>query len=298
MTASPALEDATTADSGRAALVPLLELPEFCASQVRGAGMPPVLEKRYGGPLLVPLRTDRPTVVANFVTTLDGIVAFGSGDLSGGGVVSGFHEPDRFVMGLLRALADVVVIGAGTLAGTTAHRWIAQHAHPASASAFEEWRATMGLAPRPTTVVVTATGNVPVRHPGLNDPSIPAVIATTPTGAQRLADADLPANVTVEPIGPGPRLAGSDVLALAERLGARLVLSEGGPHLVGELVGSDLLDELFLTLAPQLAGRAGERLGLVEGVALPPHDTRWQDLVSIRGSSNHLFLRYRRRSAV
>jgi riboflavin biosynthesis pyrimidine reductase len=298
MTALPAIEDATAADAARAPLVPLLELPSLSTPEIRGTGMPAVLERRYGGPLLVPLRADRPTVVANFVTTLDGVVAFGSGDLSGGGVVSGFHEPDRFVMGLLRALADVVVIGAGTLAGTTAHRWIAEHAHPASASAFEEWRATMGLAPKPTTVVVTGSGKVPVGHPGLNDPSIPAVIATTPTGAQRLADADLPASVTVESIGPGPRLAGSDVLDLARQLGARLVLSEGGPHLVGELVGSDLLDELFLTVAPQLAGRAGERLGLVEGVALPPHDTRWQDLVSIRGSANHLFLRYRRRSAV
>jgi hypothetical protein len=118
---------------------------------MRGGGMPNVLQRRYGRPLLVPLHTDRPTVIANFVSTLDGIVALGQGRLSGGGLISGFHEPDRFVMGLLRALADVIVVGAGTLRGSSGHGWTAERVHPESASAFAAWRAEMGLAQHPTT---------------------------------------------------------------------------------------------------------------------------------------------------
>ena len=264
--------------------------------ETRGSGMPTDLERRYGGRLTIPLHQKRPTVIANFVSTIDGIVALGTGELAGGGLISGFHEPDRFVMGLLRALADVVVVGAGTLRGSDAHRWTPAHVHPASAASFAAWRESMGLAPVPTTVIVTAGGDIPSDHLGLVDPSIPVVVATTPAGASRLARADLGANVVVRAVDGTEALTAHDVLSLASADGARLVLTEGGPHLLGSFVGADLLDELFLTVSPQLVGRAGpERLGLVEGVALPPSDGRWQDLVSIRRSTDHLFLRYRRR---
>jgi riboflavin biosynthesis pyrimidine reductase len=261
----------------------------------RGANMPPNLARRYGGRLHVPLRPDRPTVIANFVSSIDGIVALGSGALSGGGLISGFHEPDKFVMALLRALADVVVIGAGTLRGSAGHGWTAQRVKPELASDFATWRDGMGLAPHPTTIIVTRGGGVPAEHPGLADPDVPVVIATTPDGAARLRRVELAAHVKVETIGDGSPLNGTDIVALVERLGGRLVLSEGGPHLLAELLADDVVDELFLTVAPQLVGRAEERIGLVEGIGLRPGDARWQDLVSVRRSTDHLFLRYRRR---
>jgi riboflavin biosynthesis pyrimidine reductase len=266
---------------------------------VRGLGMPGDLERRYGGPLIVPLRPDRPTIIANFVTTLDGIVALGGGDLSGGGLISGFHEPDRFVMALLRTLADVVVVGAGTVRGSSDHRWTGDYIHPASAKALSEWRASMGLVERPTTVIVSGGGNLPLVHDGLNDPAVPVLIATTPAGAARLRGAPIAEHVAIESIGSGSRLTGEDIMGLAACRGARLVLTEGGPHLLGEIVRSDLLDELFITVSPQLVGRDGVgRLGLVEGLALAPPDSRWHELASARRSSDHLFLRYRRRDAV
>jgi len=275
----------------------LFDVPDRSAAAVRGLGMPAELERRYGGPLLVPLRDDRPAVIANFVSTLDGIVALGGGDLSGGGLISGFHEPDRFVMGLLRALADIVVVGAGTVRGSTDHAWIAEHVHPRSAEAFAAWRAEMGLPPKPTTVIVSASGDVRLEHPGLNDPAIPIVVATTVAGAERLSDqrtAGRSDHVSIEALGSGTSLPGDDIVALGGRLGARLILTEGGPHLLGELVESHVVDELFLTLAPQLVGRRGaERLGLVEGLALSPDSARWQELRSVRRSTDHLFLRYR-----
>ena len=285
--------DRPTADHGNALDV-LFDRTDEVRGPVRGEGMPEELERRYGGPLLVPLRSDRPTVIANFVSTLDGIVALGSGDLSGGGLISGFHEPDRFVMGLLRALADVVVVGAGTVRGSSGHGWIAEYVHRESAGAFAAWRAAMGLAARPTTLIVTGSGDIPVEHGGLTDPTIPVVIATTPRGAERLRGARLGNHVAVEAVGSGGALTGDDVISVAESRGARLVLTEGGPHVLGELVRDGVLDELFLTLAPQLVGRgAAGRLGLVEGVALAPEDSRWHELVSVRRSTDHLFLRYR-----
>jgi riboflavin biosynthesis pyrimidine reductase len=63
---------------------------------------------------------------------------------------------------------------------------------------------------------------------------------------------------------------------------------------VGSLVAADLVDEIFLTLAPQVIGRAGDRLGLVEGVGLAPGEARWHELASVKRAGEHLFLRYRR----
>ena len=263
------------------------------AAEARGDQMPADLEARYGGRLLVPLATDRPTVIANFVSTLDGVVALGAGESTGGGPISGFHEPDRFVMGLLRSVADVVLIGAGTLRGSTTHRWTPAHVHPASAASFARWRAQMGLSAEPTTIIVSAGGDLPLDHPGLNDPDIPVVVSTTPAGAVRLRAAGADRHLVVERSGNGQHLAADEILALTARLGARLVLCEGGPHLFGQLAAADLVDELFLTVAPQVVGRSGGRLGLVEGVALPA-SSRWQSLVSVHRSTDHLFLRYRR----
>jgi riboflavin biosynthesis pyrimidine reductase len=72
-------------------------------------------------------------------------------------------------------------------------------------------------------------------------------------------------------------------------------VSEAGPLLFGQLVRAGLVDELFLTVSPQLAGRdAGHpRVPLVDGAALWPDAPRWARLASARSAGDHLFLRYR-----
>ena len=82
--------------------------------------------------------------------------------------------------------------------------------------------------------------------------------------------------------------------ALAAR-GARLVLCEGGPHLFGQLLDARLVDELFLTMAPQIAGRsdAAPRLSLVEGTAFDVPKARWGQITDLRRAADHLFTRYR-----
>jgi hypothetical protein len=57
----------------------------------------------------------RPYVIGNFVSTIDGVVSFEIPGESGCGDISGFNEADRFIMGLLRASVDAVIVGAGTL---------------------------------------------------------------------------------------------------------------------------------------------------------------------------------------
>ena len=80
--------------------------------------------------------------------------------------------------------------------------------------------------------------------------------------------------------------------ALRER-GHALILSEGGPTIFGALVAAGLVDELFLTVSPLLAGRAGKpRPALVEGIELLPEIVRRARVLSVRRHDDHLFLRY------
>jgi riboflavin biosynthesis pyrimidine reductase len=89
-----------------------------------------------------------------------------------------------------------------------------------------------------------------------------------------------------------------DVLAmlrlLADDYGVRVALNEGGPLVLASFLAADAVDELFLTLAPQLVGRTREtpRRALVEGVAFSPHDAPNAQILSVKQAKNHLFLRY------
>ena len=262
----------------------------------RGGPLPPSLAGRFPGELSIALATERPTIVANFVSTLDGVVALDPSEPNaGGGEISGFSDADRFMMALLRALADVVVVGAGTVRVGRRHVWTAAHVQPALAEAFAAWRSGLGLTPQPTTIVVTASGNLDPSHAGLNAPDVPVIVATTRAGADGLARLPLPPNVRVASLGDEARVPVGALLQLIRETGARLALCEGGPHLFGEFLRGGLVDELFLTIAPQLAGRddAIHRLALVEGTSFGEGHGRWASLASIRRAGDDLFLRYR-----
>jgi len=145
------------------------------AARARG-GLTAALADRYGGDLWIPLRDSAPTVIANFVTSLDGVVSYQTPDAMGGGEISGFYEPDRFVMGILRSLADVVLIGAGTVRATPKHRWVPEHVSRAYAADFAEVRSRLGLRPQPLVAVLSASADIDLAHPGLSDPQVPVLI--------------------------------------------------------------------------------------------------------------------------
>jgi len=87
------------------------------------------------------------------------------------------------------------------------------------------------------------------------------------------------------------------VLSLLWARGFRRVLSEGGPSVLGSFLRDGLVDELFLTLSPRIAGRdagsGARRLGLVEGQAFAPSALPEANLLSLKRHASHLFLRYR-----
>lgn len=274
------------------ALEPLVSA-RTASRRVRGGNLSAGLRARYGSDLSIPLRRDRPTVIVNFVSTLDGVISYNTPEAAGGGEISGHFEPDRFVMGLLRALADVVLVGAGTVRADPDGAWTPRSVHPASDAEFRELRQRLGLPPNPVTAIVTGSGSIDLGHPGLSDPAIDVMVITTDAGEAVLRRQAVSDHVQIR--STGPTVEAHDVLAALASRGAELVLCEGGPHLLGQLLRAELVEELFLTIAPHLAGRSSStpRLNLVEGTAFTLADAPWARLTDLRRAGDHLFARYR-----
>ncbi len=273
-------------------LTPLETLYE----QAKGSALPlpPELEGLYG-PLSLPAQSGIPYVFGNFVTTLDGVVALGGPGADGGGLISGFNKHDRMIMGLLRAVADAVIVGAGTLRSVPDHFWTAQHIYPALSLVYEELRDALGKPEPPLHVFVTARGELDPGLPVFQTGTVPVLTVTTPAGAERLSKAGMPAAVQIATGANERAVSAQDVLAaLAQVRQSDLVLVEGGPQLMGDFFAEKRLHELFLTLAPQVAGRDGttERPGFVSGRRFAPEQPLWGELVSLKRGGSHLFLRY------
>jgi riboflavin biosynthesis pyrimidine reductase len=225
-----------------------------------------------------------PVLYSNFVASVDGVVSLGSTP-SAGSSISGKHPADRFLMGLLRACADAVVIGAGTLRATPGHLWTPAHVYPDLATEFTVLRSNLGRTTEPRLVVVTASGDIDASHPAI----VKGAIVMTTEAGERAIGGRLPKTcevVTVVDL--------SDAVADLRGRGLNVLLTEGGPHLMGQLLERGLLDEAFLTISPVVAGRDKEsRLGMVEGVELLPKRGAWSTLLSARRHGDYLFLRYR-----
>jgi riboflavin biosynthesis pyrimidine reductase len=230
-----------------------------------------------------------PVVYSNFVASLDGVVSLGTKP-SAGSSISGKKPADRFLMGLLRACADAVVIGAGTLRATPGHLWTPAHVYPELATEFTGLRSSLGRSLEPALVVLTASGNLDFKHPALVKG---ALVLTTSAGAKKIGN-QLPPICELVAIGRGKSLDVGKAIAELRDRGFQVLLTEGGPHLTGQLIEEGLLDELFLTVSPVVAGRKDEpRLGMVEGVELLPTRQVWSSLLSARRHGEFLFLRYR-----
>jgi riboflavin biosynthesis pyrimidine reductase len=156
-------------------------------------------------------------------------------------------------------------------------------------------RDRLNLAASPLNVIVSASGRI---DPGLRvfqSGEAEVLILTTAAGAERLNRRSLSEKVRTQ-VCPGENsMLAADVLqATIAATGKGIVLVEGGPRLMGDFFGERLVDDLFLTLAPQIAGRDGtERPGIVAGRVFAPEDPLWGTLVSTRRAGSHLLLRYR-----
>ena len=267
--------------------------------------LPDALRTLYDGDLSFPsLAAGRPYVIGNFVSTLDGVVSYAIPGKAGGGDISGFNAGDRFIMGLLRASADAVMVGAATLAEVSqSHLFAAEYIHRASGDAYALYRREILHKSRyPLTAIVSGTGNVDLRRAVFRTSDVRAVIFTTEQGGAHLATAgaaSLPSTEVRVMKAAGSRLSAGAILEVLWReFGVRLLLHEGGPALFGGCVAEALVDEFFLTVAPQIAGRNREsRPGMIAGVEFQPDTAPWLDLVSVRGCLDHLYRRYRKRVA-
>ena len=236
----------------------------------RGADLPlpPELARLYGR-LQFPLRDRAPYVISNFVTTLDGVTALEPSGHEDGNEVSGSNLHDRMVMGLLRAAADAVIVGAGTLRASPRHLWTAEYIYAPLADAYRSLRAQLRKPETPLNVIVTARGEIDLTLPVFQAGKVAVLIVTTDDGKRRIARGTLPSSVrvaSVQPTGSLTARAILDEVTRALRGNARLILVEGGPRLMGDFFAEHLLDEQFLTLAPQVAGRdnSAARPGLVD----------------------------------
>jgi riboflavin-specific deaminase-like protein len=217
------------------------------------------------------------------ISSLDGKVALGGKAGSLGGPV------DRTVMRNLRAGADAVMIGAGTLRAEKLTLAVPEDRARA--------REARGLKPQPLGVVATVSGDVPLEENLLAfSPENLLIFASSETPQEHLVTLSSRASVEIvagKTPKPGGRLDLEEALrTLKERYGVNVLVVEGGTALNHALVSSGLADELFLTLAPKLLG--GEKSGaltILEGPTLASQKTE-PKLISIHLSGEELFLRY------
>ena len=233
---------------------------------------PTTVEQQLAGLDLVDLAfTDRPYLVLNFATTLDGRVAI---EGRAGPIGS---RTDMQVLQLLRTRVDAVMIGAGTMRAERYGRMV-------SDPSLRAHRERIGLAHDPLAVIVSGQLDLPWDAPLFTDGGGRVLIFTA-------SEAEPPDTKTSLRVVRHP--SGIDFAAalrhLREERGIRALLCEGGPTLHRQLQAAGLADELFLTIAPKLAGGAEPRL--IEGEL--PQVTDWE-LAWLLEEDGELFGRYRR----
>ncbi|MEU5920497.1 pyrimidine reductase family protein [Streptomyces sp. NPDC047141] len=220
---------------------------------------------------------DGPWLRANMVSSLDG---------------AGHHEgrsqplsseTDMRIFGTLRAIADVVVVGAETVR-------LEGYGPARAREAFAARRAAAGQGPAAVIAVVSASLNLDLSLPLFTEPLVPTLVLTgagAPAGrvaAVRAAGAEVV--VAGDGAGVDPARA---VAALAER-GLRRQLTEGGPRLLGQFVAAGVLDELCLTVSPTMTAGGAQRIAGGPSVAVP---TRFEP-ARVLEQDGFLFTRYRR----
>jgi riboflavin biosynthesis pyrimidine reductase len=224
-----------------------------------------------------PVRPERPRVMLNMVSTVDGRATVGgrSGPIS--------DRADRELFHGLRTAVDAVLAGAGTVRVERYGRMIPDESR-------RRLRLQRGLSEEPLACIVSGRLTLGDDIPLLAEPSARVAILTS-------SAASLPASPAHVDYVRAERAGLLDLPAalaeLRERFAVRTLLCEGGPHLACQLLAGGLVDELFLSMSPTLAGgepSGGEALRILAGAALEP--TVGLELLGALQSDSYLFLRY------
>ena len=221
----------------------------------------------------------RPYLVLNMVSTADGraTVEGRSGAIG--------NTADRELFHGLRTAVDAVMAGAGTVRVERYRRLVRE-------GRARQVRRRRGLEEEPWACIVSGRLDLPDDIPILSDPAARIAIVTSSAASLRQAEG----GARIEYIRSreeGLLDLQSAMSELCERFDIRTVLCEGGPHTNSQLLADGLVDELFLSLSPKLAGGdvTDEALRIVAGPAIdPPLE---MELISAFECESHLFLRYR-----
>lgn len=219
----------------------------------------------------------RARVMLNMISTADGRATLGGRS----GAIS--ERPDRALFHALRSAVDAVLVGAGTVRAERYGRIIPDAARRAQ-------RLQRGLSEEPLACVVSGRMALATDIPLLGEPSARVVVLTASSASLPATAADVE-YVRAERDGRMNLAAG--LAELCERFAVHSMLCEGGPHLACQLLAAGLIDELFLSLSPLLAGgepSGGEALRILAGGELePPVEL---ELLGVLHSGSSLFLRY------
>ena len=212
------------------------------------------------------------SVRMNFVSSIDGAATTG-------GLTAGLSSPaDKRVFDILRRLCDVVLVGAGTV---RAEGYGAMRLDPASV----QWRRANGLADQPVFAIVSGALRLDPRSAVFTEAPVRAVVVSV--GASPSAKKEALSRVADVLVCGEARLDVSAMLGELAKRGLRQVLCEGGPTLFGALLEADCVDELCLTVSPQI--EAGSAARIAAGVL--PHGRR-MGLHHVLVSGSTLLLRY------
>jgi riboflavin biosynthesis pyrimidine reductase len=230
------------------------------------------LPRLYG----YPADQDGIWVRANFITSVDGgATAEGkSGAMAGPG--------DRFVFNMLRELADVVVVGAGTVrieGYSGAHLGVAPR----------QRRQARGQSEVPQLAIVTKSGRLDRDMAVFTRTEVPPMVLTCTAAAEETRHllADLADVVDCSGDDPG-KVDEAALLATLEARGMCRILTEGGPMLLGSFIQHNLLDELCLTIAPVLVGGLARRIATGPGQLL----TQMRCAHVLTDDAGYLYTRY------
>ncbi|SPM27696.1 pyrimidine reductase family protein [Mycobacterium terramassiliense] len=229
------------------------------------------LSRLYGYP-----DSDGTWLRANFITSLDGgATADGSSGAMGG-------PGDRHIFNLLRELADVIVVGAGTVR-------IEGYSGAQLAVAQRQERQARGQSEVPPLAVVTGSGRLEPDLAVFTRTEVPPLVLTCAAVAEETRSLIGDRCEVVDCSGDDPGKVDEVALlgALAAR-GMRHILTEGGPTLLGAFIERDLLDELCLTIAPYLVGGLARRIAAGPAQAM----TRMRRAHLLTDEAGYLYGRY------